>query len=791
MRLIDPITLKKIKARSMKGLYKPSHEIFIEGEVGDRVPFEEGGLNKIIQGYVSSNARISNYVPTEDGRHMCAWTANVSGVGNRVIMGYTDTEEKYLSEHYPVEDTLTTDIAVTSLSSGQVTLYKRRDGKVLMLVIDQNNPNMSDPIPREGARVDCYLSETGNGNDFAFLSNVYLNYHNDTRGYQQIGQVSRITMPIRTKTGRLIVCFVAPYYSGWVWSSQGTTMIYTSDDEGETWQLRLRARAYNHENTIGQPCQIPDESIFVERQLSTGSSILYMSKTDGGVWSNVGSFRNMRGNSSWSGSLFYDEETDKAYRLSPGTYSGCGIYTLDSPTVDNFAALENWTYLMYVDSNTMGTARIWITPKDRLAFSWADMGSRTVILGFTFPEPTPVHAKSIEITRNEDMGGQLTVKFDNPGGILSPDSPGEFHKFFWPGKKIWIKQGYGEDMPFTYKGFIDDVNIVSPPQTLIVFCRDNLSLALDQHITHPIIGSRVNRFMVQAVEDVFRTLATWAGFENIVTEPTGMILLDKTFSWELYGDAFSWLADLVGFKYDCDEEGTLYFLEPKDRQPEATEIHALTGESWVDLNQEQAATYSERVRKLDSTPCVRGTDYEIDYGFEDPFQAALRRIAGGNIASGESVRISYVYPAYTFVEGEDIAAIDYRISRRELYAEVVVLGKGENDEVLYATAIPQIQQYGVQRDKVLPIQAQDAVTIAECQEIADRTAKIIETRARVVTFLAIAVPHLQKGDCIRVLEHTTTISEIYRIIDLGTSMDDNGYLETMTCYHYSHAFNPA
>jgi len=140
---------------------------------------------------------------------------------------------------------------------------------------------------------------------------------------------------------------------------------------------------------------------------------------------------------------------------------------------------------------------------------------------------------------------------------------------------------------------------------------------------------------------------------------------------------------------------------------------------------------------------------------------------------------------YAFAEGEDIISLGYTISDQDLYYSAVVYGTDANGAVVQATAnFGAPLTYNLFSQKVLKIDAPDARTVAECQEIADRAVALMICRARVVSFAAVAVPYLQKGDWITVTETSTTISEMYRVTDLSFNQDPSGFTMSITCYWY-------
>lgn len=142
--------------------------------------------------------------------------------------------------------------------------------------------------------------------------------------------------------------------------------------------------------------------------------------------------------------------------------------------------------------------------------------------------------------------------------------------------------------------------------------------------------------------------------------------------------------------------------------------------------------------------------------------------------------------AYEFKEGEDIISLGYTIDDNDLYSKVVVYGKDENDNVLFAQKeYVSKDYYKVLQQKFMKIDVSEASTVEQLQAIADRAEMLMRSRVREVSFAAIAVPWLQVGDIVKVIESSTTISELYRITDLSTNMDSSGYTMQITGYHHS------
>jgi hypothetical protein len=141
--------------------------------------------------------------------------------------------------------------------------------------------------------------------------------------------------------------------------------------------------------------------------------------------------------------------------------------------------------------------------------------------------------------------------------------------------------------------------------------------------------------------------------------------------------------------------------------------------------------------------------------------------------------------SYVFREGEDIISLGYTIDDNDIYYKIAVYGKAPEGHVVFASKeYVSRNYYSVLSQKFLKIDAPEARTVAECQVIADQAEALMRSRVRTVNFAAIAVPWLQVGDFIQVIESSSTISEIYRITDLSTNMDSSGYTMQITCYHH-------
>ena len=748
MRTIPPDVYNRLKARQQIGDYRPNHEVeVIERSAKTRGFIAEGTGSedptssdyrplKIIQGLGEQAIAHSNWVPTNEGRFICAYPQTIDGT-NRVVLGYTDAEENFLSEpHYPIQETVVIE-DITFYRARDCSLYKHDDGDLFMFVRDrwpdpgEEYGDMSARRDFAGSRIDCYVSASGNGyemvgeakvSDFVYYSTVQRNlpgYSDSRYQFWEINWNAGITYePMRTSEGNFLLAghLCESFYP--------TSRIWMSEDKFLTWKRVAGSRFFGHSAGFTKPVELPDGSIFSCVQWNSGNANLFLSETKGHSFFEIynhpdygtKSLRFISERSqSFNGSFLYDDHTGVVYRHSAGVYGGCGIHILENPTKERFMDPEAWEFIMYTHSNRQQWTRLYHTPKDRIAVHWGEF-----ILGFTPPEGTKLRAKYIHISRSRTAASALNIVFDNKDGVLTPERSGsEYFKLLWMNNEIVVKQGYGNNLVQTFSGLIDSPRPRRNPDyaEIEVVARDYYKRCLDQTITHPETGAHAVH-AVGAVESIFRQLAIWAGFSNdrIVTETTGMSV-EKDFSWESYADAMQWLAEVVNFEIIVDEYGTIYFLRHHER--------------------------------------------------------------GSDLA-----------PDYVFREGEDIIRIDYEVDDAELYAEVVVFGRAENEEgeqvVLEARAPFGAVEYNqVLPQKILPIHS-DLSTLAECQTLADRTVALMASKPRCADFAAIGVPYLQPGDRVRVIESSTTISEIYRIeeMDIMQEPEEGTLLMTLRTHHY-------
>lgn len=141
---------------------------------------------------------------------------------------------------------------------------------------------------------------------------------------------------------------------------------------------------------------------------------------------------------------------------------------------------------------------------------------------------------------------------------------------------------------------------------------------------------------------------------------------------------------------------------------------------------------------------------------------------------------------YTFDEGVDIFSLEYVISDAEVWANVVVAGRDNTGAAVSALADCYQTQYSIPTQKTMYIDAGDIVsTEANCTALATKEAAHIATKSRQVTLTVVGHPWLQVGDCVKINETSTTISQLYRVTEITHNMAADGspvFSTTIKCY---------
>jgi hypothetical protein len=629
--------------------------------------------------------------------------------GNYIVCNTVGGTTIYEAEVNSIDDLISLDNSATgwvstglsSLTHAWATLWNYNGG-LYMTFSDAGSPATSP------ARQTIYKSPSGNGGDWVLYSTIQSFTYTFTNVYDSHA-LNLTGIPVVLSNGRWILVT-----GKWIDFSSylvQNAYVWTSDDGGVTWTGRYLLSAYmmahDYYASINKQIYIsPDGNLYSCFSEAWGNVPLVIIKSadKGLTWAEMLRIE--------SYTTFYDHSYMFAIidNKSAGFYvimaslsvENISIWNFDTPDTD----INSYEFVKYLPTGVIGGIVCPVEIDDKLI----------IIKGYTVlgiaTKAITIPVKSVSISRNKNMAGSLNVTLDNKDGIYSPDNiNSSYAGVMLPNTQVSVKQGYGAELITTFTGLVDSVEMSTFPQEIKLSIRDKLKLALDQTVTSSVNGSHLLKYTNYTVEAIFTDLCGKAGLTIETIETTGITLAFKTFQWETYGDAFSYLADLVGFEFSCDENGLINFR--KDTIP--------------------------------TSPTI----------------------------------------AYTFREGEDIISLGYTIDDNELYYSAVCYGQSGNAVISATSPFGNRDFFNILPQKVLKIDASDTDTIAKCQAIADRATNLMVSRSRIVNFAAIAVPWLQIGDFIIVIESSTTISEVYRVTDLSTNQDNNGYTMNITCYHHS------
>jgi len=649
-----------------------------------------------------------------------------------------------------------------------------------------------------------YKSPSGNGGDWTLHGTVY----SATMSGTEVGNFCRKTtagQPLITSTGRWVL--VIGRYALWSGYMYPYQTVYTSDDAGVTWTQRttlnlggigtgMDFKAPVTRNLV----ETADGSLWASMSVDWGSFYLYAWRsTDGGetwsvAWSVAGSAADY-----FASPTLYARSDGLGFYLFGANYGGTGVRLMQFPypaSGSDYEVIATWEH---------GHANFYRP----LAVDLVDDGYTVLavgneVIGWPLASAT-ITVDSVQVNREQAAMSQR-AQFSRPNvnpadptdtGHYSPDRGDDDPELLnqWadqllPGKQVVIKLGYGQELATVFTGAIDDVTLEANGAAahVTVECRDNAWQIIDKVVTNDSGGYKLS-YSDAAVEAIVADLLERAGIDvgDITTETTGIAVAEKAFERISYADALSWCQTVSGFELLCDELGQWSFHYPTDRQPEAQdEALVLDGVNWTELEHDWVVTSSERVRSAVSgggTLYVKDTDYEIEYGSP----ARIRRKVGGGITDGGTVYLTYVHAAWSFTEGVDLLRLPYRISRRDLYGKIVVLGQDAAGGLISASyTYSGSTDYGVPADKVLFVEMRELDTEAKCQACADQLGTDMVKKLREVSFAAVGNPWIQVGDCVRVRESSSTASEIYRVTSLDHRVDAGGFLSQFTAYHYGY-----
>lgn len=751
MRTLSEAMQDLLNSRKMTGDDKPSYSLAIEG-LSAGINWNGMGTTWRQPKAAIDAGGVSVEAKTNGKLIVCGM------VGGAVYEGEVTDVDTLLG----ADDTATgwTSTGITTNYYGRCQVF-RADGDLWLSVVQAGDTD-------EIASLRLYKSASGNGGDWALYSTVYSHTSGGTVFNAALNTSGKIKV---LSNGRYVLGTIEwVYFSGF---RQPYPVIYISDDKGVSWTKVYTGVSGGPTGTYFTGAVSTDIAVLDDGTLfwawgkDYGTTAIRFARSDdnGSTWTYV--YEIIDGTYISGGTVFSDG-VDIYFSVCSFGDGYNKIGKLLQPKVDN-------SYV-WLDNQPPAT-KVWepIIILDNYEKLILIAGEYVLGIDMTAAD---IPVKSISISRNKNMAASLEVVIDNKDGAWSPD--GTTHKeILWPNKEVTVSQGYGSELVKTFTGLIDRIEMSTFPQEIKVTCRDYTKYLLDQLVTKAVEGgnTHVLNYQAQTVEYIVTDLATTAGLtllETIYT--TGITVADITFSWCSWADAIQELADLCGADFGCDENGKFYFR--KDDIPKATDwlITFTDGEAHPMYHPIVDGTVSIRDGE---TTYTEDTDYTVDY--------STGVITSITIPDGQ-VTMSYSFSAYTFQEGVDIVSLGYTIDDADIYQKVVCYGQKDDGTTVFAqTNYTSRVYYNVLTNKYMKIDAgKSAQTVAAAQALTDRAEKLMRSRVRICTFAAIAVPQLQVGDLIQVIEKSSTISELYRITDLSTTMDDT-YTMQITCYHHSYA----
>jgi len=515
-----------LKSRQMIAANRPTHKITIAGAPTGSPDFS-GTPDWTLQGQSSTLIAVSNWLQKTDGSWMCCW---FDATSKELQTGFS-ADLDFLETDYAIESVVATPaITVDIVYDNQCALHKRSDGSVLLIA---TNHALS-------AWTKCFISETGDGDDWVYYSTV----GEGTAGTLYTTGQPVVGIPIVTSTGRIVLTYVSgDDFIGGIWTQPKVSF---SDDDGLTWTVSFIG-SYGAGRAISQPCQLPDGSIFLVDINSTTNNGLYQSINDGSNWTYI-----LNAGSAWGNSVSLMCIGSTAYALC----LNMGFYQLENATAATFVDPANWTKLFDLDVTTERCGRLYLCDNH---FALHDVENSAI---YDTEIPTlHLNVKSISVDRSRgSAAAQATIILDNTGGVYSPDGAGDWAGVIMPNALATIEQGYGADLAQTFVGYVDSVEMTNFPAELRISCRDKGKLALDRIVTNAVDGGHYCKYTNKTIEYIVGDLVSLCnGLTTGTIEATGMTLASKLFSWESYADAMDWLADLSSSTWRVDELGALQF----------------------------------------------------------------------------------------------------------------------------------------------------------------------------------------------------------------------------------------
>lgn len=712
---------------------------------------------------------ISKWIEATSKGYMCCYL----NASKQLVTGYC-SDLDFLTIDNAIESEVTQAAIVASYAGrNSLDIVRLADGGALLAELDRTD---------YGSIIRIYASTSGDGGDWALLTSLVS---------WQTSALSRLIIDSTEcnltidSDGKLFLATNEQFdYSGGY--SRNKAVIYTSGDNGLTWTLRLDVGgSVTAIRGISQVAFLPDRCWCAVTRVNY--TTLYKSTDDGDTWTEVGNiespyFDDITATTVQGVCFYYEELTDTVVAHITYPYTNdAGSFILENSTsarlddLTNFVRIASFSNLTFYGGGTNNSGRIY-SVGGKLAIQAINNTLEQVIYHAEIIPGSIRNVKSVTVVQAVGQAGGSTVELDNKGGVYSYDGSENLHKI-GPNESVTVHLGYGAYLEKVFYGIIDRITEKSPPQSMTIVARDRCKLALDGTAIRPTDGFRTFSFVAMTLEDVFATLAGWAGYTDINTDVTGIDIDLLTLTWSTYADAFGQLCDLCAFDWWVDVEGAIYFRMRASNEPRVMdEEHTLILDG------------SDYVCTLDKTPILSGSDVLTDTAGTTTYTrytdytinlatGRVVSVAGGALASGGTVRADYTHPRHSFSEGDEMTSIAYTITDVDLYYKVVAYGlqAGANPDdapvAIKATYTLTSQLFNVQINKIKKLDIEGIVKQAQLQKISDTVGGQMRYRCRYVEVTAIAVPTVKVGDCVQIEETSTTISEIYRVSDLNYTFE--------------------
>lgn len=537
-----------LKSGRMIGDNRPSHEIVLNG-VGDSYDW----LTTTVTKYPVTDISIhGSFEKSSDGSILYVYTR-----GTTVYQTNIADVETLLSQ----DDSIGTETAIFSnIVDARATLFKI-DGILYLGLMFTKTTTETTTFT---AKIQIYKSITGDGSDWLLYSTIKsIDYTWDYRNPSS--RKNPFTIPIKFNGAWILPITEFRVLSG---GCMGFSVIKISYDDGITWSDTFDYGS-NQVYTLkwGKNISIYRNKLWLTGMNGAGTvgTIKLYNSIDGIIWNLVDDIGTTEGPVSpiSEGNLLSD--SNMLYWFINSENPSYVYGTSEEPTAwSDFTQIITLPFQNgYYSENKKIDGELVITITNS-AGTYVDY---TRVLGVDISKLT-LQVKSIQISRTKGMAGQLTVEFDNKNGILAPDGTTN-PALLWPNKEVVVKQGYGTELIQTFNGLIDNVSMSTFPQSISINARDKMKALLDHYVRDSSFNYVV-KYENQTVEAIWQDLITKAGLTYDTVETTGITLTEKTFSWESYADAISWLDEIAGFETYCDEFGNMNFVY--DGRPESVTV---------------------------------------------------------------------------------------------------------------------------------------------------------------------------------------------------------------------------